>query len=198
MALVVLPASPGPRAVAWEPVDFGGTLRGPLGGSAQRVNRLGNRWKVQVTMPVMRPALAREWAGALTSGLRNGVSWKIRQVTTPTGSPGTVLVNGASQSGLSLICDGFNPGYAVRGGQWLNVTTGGNRYLYQSVSTVIGDGSGDATLAIEPALRAEPADNDPVELAVPYIDGLLVTPPGWSIDADRIARGFSFGIEEIR
>lgn len=198
MALVDLPASPGPRAVAWQLLDFGGTLRGALGGASQRVNRLGSRWAVSVSLPALTPAQARSWSAALTSGLRNGVRWRVRQVGTPVGAPGSVLVAGAGQSGLALDVDGLTAGYFVKAGQWLSVTTSSSSYLYQAAATVQADGSGVATLALEPALRVEPADNDPVALAAPVIEGLLADVPGWSLGPNRLASGFSFTIEEMR
>lgn len=196
MALVSLPSTPGPVSIAWSLVDFGGTLAGPLGGTAQRVNRLGNRWRITVTMPLMTAAQAREWAAALVSGLRNGVSMELLQPGSTTGSPGTVLVAGADQSGTDLDVDGMNPGYPVRASQWLNVLTGGRRYLYMSAANVSAGAGGTATLAIEPPLRAAPADNDPVELGAPVIEGLLAEPPSWGFDPSLLASGFTFTIEE--
>lgn len=196
--MITLPSFPGPAAVAWEPIDFGTTLAGGLGGASQRVNRLGNRWSCTVTMPVMTPAQAREWSAALVRGLREGVAWTIRQVGTPTGSPGSVLVAGGSQAGDSLDVDGGTPGYVVRAGQFLSISTGGQRYLYQSASAVRVAADGTATLELEPPLRASPADNSPVEIGRPVIEGLLADVPGWSLDPDRLARGFTFTIMESR
>jgi hypothetical protein len=184
--------------VAWSLDDPGGTRRGAVGGSAQRINRNGARWRVEVTLPPMRPAQAREWAAALIRGLRTGVSWNIRQVTTPTGSPGAVLVNGADQAGNSLIVDGGTPGFVLRQGQWFNITTGARKYLYQAASTLRLDASGAGTIELEPTLRAIPADNDPLTIAAPVIEGLLVDVPEWAIDAGRLVRGLTFAIEEVR
>ena len=198
MSLTALPISPGPVALAWELIDFGSTQAGALGGAAQRINRLGGRWRATITLPPMSPALAREWAATLARGLRTGVSWRIRQVSTPTGAPGAVLVNGGSQAGNALIVDGGTAGYVVKVGQWASILTGGQRYLYQLAATTTLSGTGTGTLQIEPALRVQPADNDPVELGAPVIEGLLVAPPGWSIDANRLVNGLTFTIEESR
>jgi hypothetical protein len=198
MSVTALPLNPGPIALAWSLVDFGNTQQGPLGGAAQRINRLGGRWRCEVTLPPMPPALAREWAASLNRGLRTGVSWRIRQVGTPTGIPGAVLVNGGSQAGNALIVDGGTAGYVAKVGQWASILTGGQRYLYQLAATTQLSGTGTGTLQLEPALRVEPADNDPVELGAPLIEGLIAAPPGWSIDANRLVNGFSFVIEESR
>jgi hypothetical protein len=194
--MIALPSSPGPVSLAWSLVEFGGVQQGALGGSAQRVNRLGSRWRCEVSLPPMPPALAREWAAALARGLREGVSWPIRQVSTPTGSPGSVLVAGAGQAGAALNVDGGTHGYVAKPGQWASLLTGGRRYLHQIAAAVQFSGTGTATLQLEPLLRAIPADNSPVELGAPVIEGLLDTPPGWTIDAGRLVRGFTFAIEE--
>lgn len=198
MSVIALPSYPGPSAVAWELIDFGNTQQGALGGAAQRVNRLGGRFRLTVTLPPMEPAIAREWAASLNRGLRLGVSWQVRQVGTPTGIPGAVLVNGGSQAGNALIVDGGAAGYVAKIGQWASILTGGQRYLYQLAATTQLSGTGTGTLQLEPALRVQPADNDPVELGAPVIEGLLDAPLGWSIDANRLVNGFSFTIEESR
>lgn len=199
MTAVTLPTTPGPRSVAWELVDFGGTLQGPLGGSGQRVNRLGNRWRAHIEMPVMTIAQAREWSASLTRGLRLGVLWRVRQPGFSPGSPGTPLVNGASQAGSQLDCDGFNPGYTARAGQWFSALISSQRYLYQVASTQMADASGVmANLEIEPVLRVSPANNDTLEFAVPYLQGLLDEPAGWGFEPDKLARGFVFTITESR
>ncbi|MFO6447869.1 hypothetical protein ACLBKU_12050 [Erythrobacter sp. NE805] len=196
MPVTALPDNPGSARIGWSLIDFGGNQGGVLGGATQRVNRLGSRWRCEVTLPPMTPALAREWAAALASGRRNGVSWKVREPGTPAGFPGAVLVNGGGQAGFALAVDGATPGHVVRQGKWLSIQTGGRRYLHQAASTVTLDGSGAGTLAIEPALRAIPADNSPVGIAVPIIEGLLADVPNWVLDETRLVRGLTFAIEE--
>jgi hypothetical protein len=197
MASVELPGTPGPLSVAWTPIDFGGKLKGPLGGAAQRVNRLGNRWRVDVAMPPMSIALARQWSNALTRANRMGAIWAIRQVGTATASAGTPLVAGADQLGDTLAADGFNPGYVFRTGQFFSIVLT-RRYLHQLSATGRIDATGEASLAVEPPLRTAPDDNAVLEFAVPKIEGLLVQAPAWSVDPDRLARGFGFAIEEAR
>lgn len=198
MTSVTLPDTPGPASVSWELVDYGGTLQGPLGGAGQRVNRLGNRWRAMIAMPVMTPRQAREWSAALAQGLRLGVLWKLRQVGTVTGTPGSPLVAGAGQSGVELDVDGLTAAYGWKFGQFVSVITSSRRYLYMLSASGVAATDGTATLPIEPPLRVQPGDNDVVEIALPYIEGLLADAPSWMLDVDRLARGFSFAIEETR
>lgn len=198
MASVVLPASPGPVSLAWQLLDFGNTQKGALGGAAQRINRLGNRWAVNVTMPPLTPLQARNWSAGLTAALQNGVRMAIVQPDLATGAPGTVRVNGAGQAGAALVCDGAGAGYVARIGQWVSIITGGRRYLYQIAADATATVGGALTLTLTAPLRVEHADNDLVELAAPEIEGLIVGLPEWGIDVDYLTRGFSFTIEEAR
>ena len=80
-------------------------------------------------------------------------------VSTGQGSPaGTPLVNGASQTGRSLVTDGWNASIAIfKAGDFLKIA--GNDKVYMCTADVSSDGSGDATISIEPALVASPADD---------------------------------------
>lgn len=198
MTSVSLPTTPGPTQVMPALVDFGGVLRGPLGGATQLVNRLGGRWSFTVTMPPMEMEDARAWSAALMKARRQGVLWPVPQLDFEIGSPGSPLVNGADQAGASLIVDGLSASYSFEAGQFYSVSTGGRLYLYQIATSGAADGSGNATFASEPLLRTSPSDNDVIEIAAPYIEGILIDAPTWALDVDRIARGFSFTIEEIR
>ena len=198
MAAELLPEMPGPRAVNFRPVRFGGELQGALGGASQCIKRLGDRCAVNVAMPVMDPRQAGEWSVALTRALRLGARWRIVQVGFRTGGAGSTLVAGASQTGYALEIDGGTGGYAWLKGQMMSVVVSSQRYVYQlsAAGRIASDTT--AELPIEPRIRVSPADNAVVELAKPYIEGALEWPDGWSLDPDRLARGFSFGIAERR
>jgi hypothetical protein len=198
MAVVTLPTTPRPASIAWEQTDFGGVQQSSLGGTAQRVNRMGNRWKAAITLPPMEATDANTWAAALSKGLRLGVAFQVTQPGVTIGSPGTPLVFGASQAGYDLDIDGLVPGYQIGVGRWLSVTTGGQRYLYQAAAAATAGASGRATVEIEPMIRVSPADNSPVDLVTPHIEGLLEVPQGWQIDTDWLVRGFAFAISETR
>ena len=77
---------------------------------------------------------------------------------TPTGTP---LVNGASQTGRSVVTDGWNADTVVfKAGDFVKLA--GNDKVYMITSDIQSNGSGQATLAIEPALVASPANNETV------------------------------------
>lgn len=115
-----------------------------------------------------------------------------------TGAPGSPLVNGASQAGNALTIDGLTAGYGYRAGQMVSVIVSSRRFVHQVRASGRANGSGQATIAIEPALRVTPADNGTVEIGRPFIEGLLDEAPGWAFDVDTLVRGFAFAITEAR
>ena len=71
------------------------------------------------------------------------------------------MVNGASQSGNTLIIDGATAsqtGY-LKAGDYIQLGTGLSSRLHMVVEDADTDGSGNATLSIEPALRTSPSDD---------------------------------------
>jgi hypothetical protein len=73
---------------------------------------------------------------------------------------GTPLVKGASQTGRSVLTDGFSVGATVKAGDFVKFS--GHSKIYLVTADATADGSGNLTLAIEPALVTSPADNDPI------------------------------------
>jgi hypothetical protein len=77
--------------------------------------------------------------------------------TTRGAGGGTPLVDGAAQTGRSVATKGWPIATAIlKAGDF--ITFAGDYKVYMLTADVSSDGSGDATLAIEPALFSSPAD----------------------------------------
>lgn len=78
---------------------------------------------------------------------------------------GTPLVQGGSQTGSSLVTDGWtiNTTNIMRDGDYFAV----NGELKRMTADVNSNGSGVATLQFEPPLRVSPADNAPITVTSP-------------------------------
>ena len=155
--MIDLPETPTPASATPGLIDFGAFLTPALGGPVQRVERMGSRFKISVSMPPMKnPLTGRQWIARLIKGKQEGarMAWPLQGFDP--GSPGTVRVNGASQSGRNLIVDGFTPNYTAREGQFFSIETGGQHFMYMVAEQVTANASGQATLAIEPMLRRSP------------------------------------------
>ena len=98
--------------------------------------------------------------------------------------PGTAEVNGASQTGKSLVTDGWGPlsQTVLEAGDLFQVETA----LYMVMEDVVTDGSGNATITIEPAIRTSPADNAIVKTKEPVMIARLSEPfQGWDTNAQK-------------
>jgi len=190
---VILDRTTGYTQTEPELIDQGGIVGGA--GSLQRVNRLGNRWALTVNLPPMRARDAMGWVTDLNMGMTQGVIARWGQPEFEIPPSGTPLVNGAGQSGSSLICDGFLGSAVMRKGQFFNVVIGGQHYLYQCAASTVASTGGAMTIPILPMLRVPPADNATIRLD-PVIEGLLLGDGRkWSVDRSRTI-GLQFTVME--
>jgi len=172
-------------------------------GAQQVYQYPGEWWEAEITMPPMKHALAREWIAALTS-MRGYVGqmylgdWDARTARgTASSSAGTPLVNGASQTGNSLIIDGATAsqtGY-LKKGDYIQIGSGLTQRLHMVVEDANTDGSGNSTLSIEPALRSSPDNNTAITVANTKGVFRLVGSFEWT--ANSISTyGFTFAVKE--
>lgn len=196
---VTLPTTILPVSAEASLMRFGIDLVPPLGGVTQRVSRIGSRFRVALAYPPMVRADAEEFLAALLSADTSGASViatfpQAAQVD-PVGTP---LVNGGSQAGTSLICDGFLAGALIPAGTMFSFTKSSRIYLHMVTTAATASGAGAATLAIAPMLRVSPADNAALSFASPQIEGLIEGESvGWSVNsAGHYQIGFSLAEAE--
>jgi hypothetical protein len=170
------------------------------GGADQWVERLGTRWALDVQMPRLRPEPdGRVFGAALANAHAAGdtVLWPWPQPGLAIGTPGSPLVNGAAQSGRSLVADGFTASYPAKAGQFFSIVSGSRRYLYQLSADATANGSGGVSLPLTTRLRVSPADNAVLEFAAPFIEGKLAGDAmQWTLAAYR-TDPIAFVIEEL-
>lgn len=194
--MITLPTDPAPVGASPSLIDFGGFLEPGLGGEVQRLDRMGNRFAISVSMPPMQIETGRVFISRLIRGKTEGVRMEYPLCDFNPGAPGTPRVNGAGQAGRLLVCDGFMPGYQVKEGQPFTVVTDGRYYLYFSDAAVTANGSGQLTLQFSPMLRAGPADNDLLLFTQPLIEGFIHGEEWrWSMDLNRMV-GIEFDVRE--
>lgn len=146
----------------------------------------GQRWVLAGNYPQLTKAQAGPIKAFLLS-LNGNVGTFLagdRLCASPSGSvTGTILVNGASQTGQVLNADGFTPSAA-------NVFIAGDQiqignYLYMILANASANGSGQCALDIWPALRSSPADNASITYLSPKglfrLDSPVV---GWSANPE--------------
>lgn len=198
MTILALPAAPKFKQARFSLSSSGLYFPSPLNGSVQTVEFPGARWVLTASLPPMKRDVASEWqpffaqlrgmAGRFYAGDPKG--------GVPRGTAlGTPLVNGASQTGTSLITDGWtiNQAAALRAGDYFQVGT----ELKMVLATVASNGTGQATITFEPPLRASPADNAPIITSNPVCIMRLAdnNQAGWDIE-EAAVYGMSFSAVE--
>jgi len=146
----------------------------PLNKAVQRVQLSGPRWIATFSLPPMTKAIASEWITFFNDlrGNLNTFNAFDPEGKTPRGSGGGVpLVNGASQTGNTLITDGWP--ISINGillkGDYFSV----NGELKQITQNINSDGGGNATLTFEPNLRNSPADSVPITTSNATVEMIL-------------------------
>lgn len=195
--MIELPDGVVPNGIALRLMDFGGTMRPPLGGPLLRVNRLGNRFAAAVSLPpIPNKDLGRVVVSRLIRAKVEGLRIELPLCGVDQGSPGSPLVNGAGQAGYSLDVDGLTPGYGFSEGYWFSIVSAGQHYLHNVAAAGMADETGAATIEFAPALRVIPENNAVIHLAQPMMEGLVVGDEfAWSYSLAHHV-GIEFEIEE--
>jgi hypothetical protein len=171
---ILLPSKPGFRSGKPRLIDFGVTVTPPMGGPAQRLNRLGNRFGLDITFATAGAAgTGRVLVSRLMQGLTQGVLFYFPQDLDPGDVGYGPCVNGASQTGSHLQLRGFPAEYQVVEGQFFSLVYGGRRYLHAAATDGIAGNDGTLNLPIFPMLRVSPNDGAICEFAGPLIEGFL-------------------------
>ena len=131
--------------------------------SQQVFSHPGKLLRAEVVLKTMAQANAEVWVAFLVSlkGMEGTFLMGDPAGATPRGSvPGTPLVNGATQTGSSLITDGWTASQTgiLKAGDWIQLGSGSTARMYKILVDVDSDSSGDATLDIWPNLRTSPTD----------------------------------------
>jgi hypothetical protein len=187
--------SPVPSTVHVIPLSNAAQTKPIVGGVVQRKARLGSRFRVEGNFPPLTMAAGRTHAADMLACETDVARLLVPQPELVIGTPGATLVNGAGQTGNSLIIDGATAGYTFKKGQLFNHITASRLYLYSVQADVTANGSGQATLSIWPLLRVVPADNAQLDFATPRIEGWLEIEGGWTITPDWTVET-AFSIEE--
>lgn len=194
---VTLPALPAPNDANPVLIDYGTMQRPGTGAAAQRLNRPGSRYKIDLSFPPMpNKDTGRVFLSRLLRGKSQGIITEFPLLGMNQGAPGTPVVNGSAQSGMTINLRGLTAGYVIQEGYWLSISNGGRSYLHNVAAAVTASEAGLAAVQITPALRFPFADGAVVKLDQPVIDGFVVGEEwGWRMMLDHNL-GLSVTIEE--
>lgn len=161
-----LPTTKGIKAIRLTAKNAIGVSTSPFSYAQQVYKHQGQRWQAEVAMPPMSRAEAEEWFSFLVKLKGQFGTFLIGDPhSAPRGSasstPGTPVVNGASQTGDTLAIDGLPAsatGY-LKAGDYIQLGSGSAAQLYKVLNDVDSNASGEANLDIWPDLRSSPADD---------------------------------------
>ncbi len=155
-----LPTTPSPSEIRIAPRSIVSLAVSPFSGAQQAYQHQGQFWQADISLPPMRRESAAPWIAAFLQ--LNGRYGTFRlgneAMQTPRGAAtGTPRVKGASQSGQTLITDGWTASVTgiLKQGDYIQIED----RLYMIMVDANSDGTGNATLDIWPRLRAAPLDN---------------------------------------
>ncbi len=186
-----------PESVRWalERPDI--VSRAPFGGTLQRQDRLGAKWRIQFNLPPLQGADAGLMSAFLVRASSASIwfqapDYSYRRRSVASGAP---KVDGASQTGATLALKGFTPGQpdAVKAGDRIGLTTG---QVVMVTADADADGSGELAASVDPPLRAAPADNSDVYLDQPLAVFFLPTSTAEGFVQPADINSFAFDAEE--
>jgi hypothetical protein len=171
------------------------TFASPLTNAVQTSSRKGSLWKASLQFNNLTGDDRQEMQAFLVK--LNGQQHRFTlhdhsYVKRGTGG-GTLVINGGSQSGTSLVCDGATAsitGY-LKAGDYVSF----NNELHMITADCNSDASGNVTLSIAPPIRKTPTDDTVVDYTAP-VSGvfMLAGPASWNTRPGRFS---SFTIEAV-
>jgi hypothetical protein len=198
MAVITYPTNmPGPESCRWELASNTQVSISPLSGQVQTQELPGARWRVSIDYPPVRDAAIRATMRAFFASMRGQANrvdlWPFDCPRLRGTGAGTPLVNGASQTGASLITDGWTAATTVLKGDYLSV----GQQLFMASADGTASGGGAMTISVEPPIRTSPADNAAITITKPKARFMLADPTiGWRIDSNFLT-GFSADFIEV-
>lgn len=172
----------------------------PFTYSQQVYRHQGQAWEADISLPAMKREDAEAWVGWLLRLRGQYGTFMLGDPSgaTPRGSasgtPGSPVVNGASQTGDEINIDGLPPsvtGY-LKAGDYVQIGT----TLHKVLEDVNTSALGAATLNLFPAVRVAPADGAIVTVSnCRGLFRLSTNDTSWDINTALIY-GISFGAVE--
>jgi hypothetical protein len=154
----------------------------------------GARWQMEITLPPLTYADARQWEAFILSlrGMRGTFLMGNPLHTQPTGTATTVLLNGqATVRSTSIAVDGSTQGSTLKAGDYFQIGSGNDAHIHQVAQDATFNASSQATLDIEPPLRTTYANNTTLDFTLPKgVWRLASNDIGWSVDQASI-HGFT-------
>lgn len=173
MTVIAFPNYPAPNGASPFLRDFGGILTPFLGGPEQRINRLGLRLGIRVSMPPLETDNGRLFVSRLLQARQDRMLMEWPLLSFDPGVTGAPRIAASATGGSAIAVKGLPSNYPIKEGQFFSLIHAGRRYMHFFSGDVIASAAGNATAAIWPPLRTNVSNNDVLELSQPMIEGLV-------------------------
>lgn len=193
---IIMPSCPPIKEGVPRYVFYGTSQKPTLGGPEGRIQRLGDRWGIDIqTYPALYAEHGMAYLSRLVRGLKNVVRVPFPEPGVSQTGFGAPVVSQAGSAGQVLPVGGLIPGVTIREGKFFNVVIGGRYYLHQVAETVVAGQDGSAVLLIEPMLRRQPPQGSALDF-VPKIEGFVQgNEQSWQISRSKYLP-FNYSIVE--
>lgn len=199
--MILLPEKPAPTTCTPAYVDYGRVISGPLGGTDQRLDRPGSRWRLGNEMPAMRSSDdARVYVARLVQGKSEvcRMEWPLGDFEP--GNPGEPETSTHEPSGEILPLTGFAPHYIIKEGQFFSIEYDGQHFMHmvKNIDGVVADADGNAQLNVIPEIKRPMAAGARCHFAKPMIEGYVQSGDEmqWQLAVDHNV-GLEFSIQEV-
>lgn len=195
---IILPSMPAPREAEPFFIDAGGWQKPITIGDATRIDLLGDKFGLNVTMPPMDEETGLKWISRLNNGRSHEVIMEYPQYRLPPISKFAARPNGAhvAQTTILTITNMLNA--TIQEGRFFSVFAHGRYWLHQSASETITVDGNSIALPIIPRTRKIYPNNANVDFDTPKIQGILEgNVNSWTI-SNAMHIGLQFEIMEAR
>ena len=197
---LTLPTATGIRTQNWGLRRITSITQSPFTLQQQVYQHSGEQWNTTMTLPPMLKDKASIWLSFFLQlrGVRGTFKIGDQDRKTIQGTAtGTVRVNGASQTGNQVALDGFTASRSnvFKAGDYIQI----NSYMYMVTEDVSADGSGEANVKIEPALRQgiETINDDTLVVYLNTTTIMRLDSNEFNWDTDQVSKyGISFACSE--
>lgn len=181
MTTITFPSSPKPSGMSWRLKQPAQQNISEWTGARQVLASGRGWWECNVTLPpIVGESSVNAWRSfiAKARGAANDFQVPVNEIA-QSSSTATPRINGAGQTGRSLATDGWpNSTTTLSAGQFVTI----GDQLLQLTADVVSNGTGEATISFEPAIRVSPADNALIEYKNPYALMYFVEDAGYTVE----------------
>lgn len=185
-----------PTSSTFELVSNTRVFQSPLTNAVQTSSRKGSMWKATLQFNNLTGDQRSEMQAFLVklNGQQHRFTLKDHAYTRRGAGGGTLRVDGGSQSGTTLLCDGATASINnyLRAGDYISF----DGQLYMIVADTNSDATGAVSLSIAPPLRFSPSNNQVITYSGDVTGVfMLAGPASWSTELGIIS---SFTLEAVQ